>query len=307
MNKYLEVIYTVRRLLLILLALFLAVPSLSCAETIVTSFYPVWLLTLNLTDGLEDVMVRNLAAPDTGCLHDYTLRPSDMAVLSRADALLINGAGMESFLDVVTAACPGLPVVSAWSENVPPLGSGDAEEIGEPEEGEELNSHIWLDPLRAVVMAENLADGLIRIMPEHREAIAANLEVLKGRLTALDAEMKTGLAGVSRRDVIIMHEAFPYLAEACGLHIVAVVNKEPEDDLPAASLARLIRLIRDCEIAPLVIKSAESDPAAAALVAETGAPVCELDPITTGPDNPPLDYYEAVMLRNMQSLQNALQ
>ena len=44
-----------------------------------------------------------------------------------------------------------------------------------------------------------------------------------------------------------------------------------------------------------------------ALVGETGAPVCELDPMTTGPADPPLDYYEVIMLQNMKSLQTALQ
>ena len=60
--------------LAVLLALLLLFPCLAGAETVVTSFYPVWILTLNLTRGLEDhVTVRNLAAPSVGCLHDYQL------------------------------------------------------------------------------------------------------------------------------------------------------------------------------------------------------------------------------------------
>ena len=47
--------------LLLVLVLF---PCLALSETVVTSFYPVWIMTLNLTRGLEDhVTVRNLAAP----------------------------------------------------------------------------------------------------------------------------------------------------------------------------------------------------------------------------------------------------
>ena len=290
-----------RRFVLIVLTVVMAFPFAASASTVVTSFYPVWLLTLNLTAGLEDVTVRNLAAPDTGCLHDYTLMPSDMMSLSGADALLINGAGMESFLPMVLEACPGLPVVDA-SEGIPLL-----EEEGESEEEEEEgNSHIWLDPARASRMAENLAEGLIRIVPEHAEEIRANLASLQERLEGLDASLKNGLADISGRDVIIMHEAFPYFAEACGLNVIETVDKEPEDNLPAFRLAELIRLISSRDSLPVVIRSSEEDPAVSVLAAETGASVCALDTLASGPDDPPLDYYETVMMENMAAVRNAL-
>ena len=58
-----------KKLLALLLVLMLFLPAFAAAETIVTSFYPVWIMTLNLTDGLEGVSVVNLAEPTTGCLH----------------------------------------------------------------------------------------------------------------------------------------------------------------------------------------------------------------------------------------------
>jgi zinc transport system substrate-binding protein len=88
----------VKRFCALLLVLILF-PCAALSETVVTSFYPIWIMTLNLTRGLEDhITVRNLAAPTVGCLHDYQLQSSDMKVLSGADAFLVNGAGMEAFL-----------------------------------------------------------------------------------------------------------------------------------------------------------------------------------------------------------------
>ena len=55
-----------RKRIPILLIVLLLIPAVVSASTVITSFYPVWLLTLNLTDGLDDVTVKNLAAPDTG-------------------------------------------------------------------------------------------------------------------------------------------------------------------------------------------------------------------------------------------------
>lgn len=297
------------RKLLTIVLLLLLVANAASASTVVTSFYPVWLLTLNLTDGLDDVTVRNLAAPDTGCLHDYTLMPSDMLALSGADALLINGAGMESFLPMILEACPDLPVIDA-SEGIELLEEEEEEEEGHDhaghDHGEEGNSHIWLDPARASAMAGNLAEGLIMIMPENEETIRANLASLQSRLSALGAEMKSSLAGLPARDIMIMHEAFPYFAEACGLNVIEIVDKEPEDNLPASRLVELVKTASSCNPPPLVIRSVEEDPAVSVLAAETGVPVCALDTLASGPDNPPLDYYERTMLENLEEIKKAL-
>lgn len=144
-----------KKALAALLVLLLFLPALAGAETVVTSFYPVWILARNLTEGIEGLEVVNMAANTTGCLHDYTLQNSDMAVLSAADALLINGSGMETFLPVITSAYPDLPVIDATA-GLPFLAESDLVEIGEPEEGEEINAHLWLDPQRAGGMAVNL-------------------------------------------------------------------------------------------------------------------------------------------------------
>ena len=60
--------------LLCLILLLISLPVLASAETLVTSFYPVWILTRNLTEGIDGMEVINMAASTTGCLHDYTLQ-----------------------------------------------------------------------------------------------------------------------------------------------------------------------------------------------------------------------------------------
>ena len=215
--------------------------------------------------------------------------------------LLVNGAGMESFLPVITGAFPDLPVVDA-SAGLPLLTEGDTVEIGEAEGSETANPHLWLDPERAACMAANLAEGLIRLNPGYEERIRTNLASFRERMLALRDTLRGGLQSVSSRRYIIFHEAFPYFADACGLNVLAVVNKEPEDDLSSSQLVRLLDLIHGEDSLPVILKSTETDRSVSVLTAETGLPVCELDPMTTGPENPSPDYYETVMLRNMQVL-----
>ena len=283
-------------LVLLLLLTFLA-PAAAGAETVVTSFYPIWLMALNLCDGIDGVEVHNLAAPETGCLHDYQLSAGDMRALAEADVFLVNGAGMEGYLAHVFEALPDLPVVDA-SAGVTMLPSLTGET--------EHNPHIWLDAGNAVIMVENLAEGLMTAMPEHAEAIAANRDACTARLTALDAELRETLAPVEGRAIITFHEAFPYFAQAYGLEVAAVIAKEPGDALSPRELAELIGTVRSLGGPPLFTEPQYSDTAARTVAEETGASVWQLDPCVTGPgEDVPLTYYDEVMRRNAAVLRQA--
>lgn len=80
---------------------------------IVTSFYPIYILTQNLVDGIDNVSVVNLTPAQLGCLHDYQLTTEDMKTLSNADIFIMNGGGMESFLDDVIHSYPDLTIIDS--------------------------------------------------------------------------------------------------------------------------------------------------------------------------------------------------
>ncbi len=297
--------HTRRRAAAFLAALMLLLPSASLAETVVTSFYPIYLFALNLCDGLDDVAVHNLAAPGTGCLHDYQLQTRDMKQLAQADVFLINGAGMESYLPGVTDAFPALPVTDA-SQGIDLL-AADAEGIAVGEAETLWNAHVWLDASNAQQMVRNLADGLMAALPGHADAIALNRDAYLARLADLQEELTRGLADLPRRDIITFHEAFPYFAQAYGLNVAAVVNREPGDALSPARLAELVGVVEALGVPPLFVEPQYQDMAAQTLAAETGAAVYTLDPVVTGPETDiPLTYYEDVMRRNMAVLREAL-
>jgi len=76
----------------------------------------------------------NLTRPTTGCLHDYQLTPEDMRTLSAAEIFVVNGGGMESFLDKAVAQLPRLQVINA-SQGIPLLRNSD---------GAGDNPHVWV-------------------------------------------------------------------------------------------------------------------------------------------------------------------
>ena len=296
-----------KKLIALILAALMMTSALASAETVVTSFYPIHLFARNLLDGIDGVELASLAEPTSGCLHDYQLQTGDMKTLARADVFLINGAGMEGYLEGVFEAFPALPVVDA-STGVTLL--EDCSDHGHDHDDHNhehaFNAHIWLDAENAALMVANLAEGLIAALPQHEAAIAANRDAYIARLTALDAELTAALANLPHKDIITFHEAFPYFASAYGLNVAAVINRDPDDALSPRQLAELCKTVKALGAPPLFTEPQYEDMAASTISRETGAPLFALDPIVTGPADAPLTHYEDAMRQNLAVLLQAL-
>ena len=113
--------------------------------TIVTSFYPIYLHVLNITKDIPEIEVINMTQPQTGCLHDYQLTPNDLKTLDRADIFVINGGGMESFIDKAVSQLPKLAVIDA-SEKIDFIHEDDHDENGHSNEEDghdhDVNPHV---------------------------------------------------------------------------------------------------------------------------------------------------------------------
>jgi len=297
-----------KKLISLILATLMMTSALASAETVVTSFYPIHLFARNLLDGIDGIEIASLAEPTSGCLHDYQLQTGDMKTLARADVFLINGAGMEGYLEGVFEAFPSLPVVDA-SQGVTLLEDCSDHRHDDHDDHDHehaFNAHIWLDAENAALMIANLADGLIAALPQHEAAIAANRDAYVARLAALDAELTAALGDLPRKNIITFHEAFPYFANAYGLHVAAVITRDPDDALSPRQLAELCKTVQALGAPPLFVEPQYEDMAATTISRETGAPLFTLDPIVTGPADAPLAHYEDAMRQNLAVLLEAL-
>ena len=78
---------------------------------ITASFYPVMLAVKMVAENTPDVEIATLASPSTGCLHDYALSPGRYENLESADMFVINGLGMETFMEKIYTGIPNLKCV----------------------------------------------------------------------------------------------------------------------------------------------------------------------------------------------------
>lgn len=273
---------------------------------VIASFYPIFIFAENILDGIDGFTLKCLSAPSTGCLHDYQLLAGDMEMLSRADAFLICGVGMEGYLDKAIVQFPELHIVdsSVGIDLIEEAHEHHHDHDKDADEAEDMNAHMWLDPLRACRMVRNLSDGLAVLFPEYDTQIKAAGENYIEKLIYLDREIEEGLKDIQSKDIVTFHEAFPYFADRYDLNIVAVMALEPEEPLSPAAMMELADEIIEHGCPPLFTEPQYSSGAADVLSRETGAEVYELDPIVTG--NYTKDAYETGMLINLQTLIDAL-
>ena len=263
---------------------------------IVTSFYPMYVATINITDGVDGVEVYNMTKPQTGCLHDYQLMTEDMKTLEKADAFVINGAGMEDFMDKVTEQQKKLKVIDA---------SRGIELIHDDEEGD--NPHVWLSVTDAITQVRNIADQLKEADPAHAAAYEKNAAAYIEKLTSLKSEMHAALDNVSHKDIVTFHEAFPYFAKEFNLNIIGVVEREPGTEPTPTELQETIEQVNALPTKVLFTEPQYSPAAAETIARETGAKIYTLDPVVTGEATPAAkNAYIDTMKKNMKTLQEAL-
>ena len=297
--------------LALILALFTLLATGCAAQkdgqtTIVTSFYPMYVLTLNVTDGVDGVTVQNMAEQNVGCLHDYQLQTRDMVTLEGADALVINGGGMEQFMDKVMTLREDLPVIDASEgiEMLPSASEHDHDDYDDHDhEGEVMNAHVWLDPSLAMVQVRNIAEGLANADPDHADAYRSNAEAYILKLEQLKAEIAEQLAPYAGREIITFHEAFTYFAEAFGLHVAGVIATEPGEEPSTRDIADTCDLVNTLGIRTLFVEPQYPQKAAQTIARETGASIYTLDPCVSGDGS--MESYENIMRENARVLTEA--
>ena len=265
---------------------------------IVTSFYPMYLEVMNITRGVEGVEVVNMTPPQTGCLHDYQLTPEDMKVLETADIFIVNGLGMESFLDKVIETHPNLKIIDA----------SDSPEIVPIMEDGVPNPHVWTSLTYSIQQVKNILRQLSELDPDRADKYRMHALEYVDELTTLRDEMHISMTMLPNKDIVTFHEAFPYFAKEFNLNIVATIEREPGTEPTPQELAETIEKINALPVKVIFTEPQYSPKAAETIARETDAQIFELDPIVTGEAKPKnlMDYVDR-MLNNLLTLTKALQ
>jgi ABC-type Zn uptake system ZnuABC Zn-binding protein ZnuA len=247
--------------------------------------------------------------------HGYEPTPQDVAAVSRARLIVVNGAGLESFIaKLISNAGGDRPLVEASAG----LTSRSSRE-GEVLEGgaiatgpsAEPDPHFWMDPGMTVRYVQNIRDALSRVDPAGEKYYGANADAYIRQLRDLDTWITGQVAAIppEKRMLVTNHESLGYFADKYGFRIVGTVipSVSSEASPTARQLARLVDGLRKAG-APAVFLEVGGNPDLARQVAqEAGIPVVtELYTHSLTDSTGPAPTYLEMMRYNVKTIVEAL-
>ena len=251
--------------------------------------------------GGERIEVTALVGPN-GDTHVYQPKPADAKELGAARLILVNGLGLEGWIDrLIKASGAKAPVVVA-ANGIKPQQMREEGRL-------ELDPHAWQSIANAKIYVANIRDALIAADPEGASAYRANADTYLGKLDALEKEVRAEIAKIppGRRQIITTHDAFGYFGTAYGFRFIAPDGVSTETEASARDVAKIIRQIKASNI-PAVFLENVTDPRLMRNIAtESGAKVggTLYSDALSSPDGPAATYIE-MMHNNIRELSTAL-
>jgi zinc transport system substrate-binding protein len=231
-------------------------------------------------------------------VHDFEPSPKLMAGIYEADVFVYLGGSIDPWAEKLAEQLlkEGVTVVKA--------GEGLFQEEFHGDE----DPHVWLDPVVAKTMAERIAGAIAAKDGENAAYYRKNLEELKKRLDDLDEKYRNSLLPAKKRDFVVNHAAFGYLARRYNLNQIAISGLSPQQEPSPKKLAELSKLCKEKDIRYIMVEAASSSKLADVLARETGTKVLVLHPLEnlTEEDMKAGKDYFSIMLENLENLKRAL-
>lgn len=146
-----------------------------------------------------------------------------------------------------------------------------------PENAGETDPHVWTSPAAMRAAARAVAEALAELDPAGAEGYRARQARLDREIDAADRDIRTSLAGLAGRELLVYHPAWGYFADHYGLVQRAIESggKEPSP----RRLVELIEQARAGGVGVVFVQTGFSDRGARVVAEEIGARVVTLDPM----------------------------
>jgi zinc/manganese transport system substrate-binding protein len=251
--------------------------------------------------GGERIEVAALVGPN-GDTHVYQPKPADAKELGAARLIVVNGLGLEGWIDrLIKASGAKAPVIVA-TKGIKPQQMREEGRV-------ELDPHAWQSIADAKIYVANIRDGLIAADPEGASAYRANANNYLGKLDALEKKVTAEIAKIppGRRQIITTHDAFGYFGTAYGFRFIAPEGVSTETEASARDVAKIIRQIKAQKIPAVFLENVTDPRLVRSIAAESGATVGgTLYSDALSPPNGPASTYVDMMRNNARELAAAL-
>jgi len=263
---------------------------------VVASNYPLYFFAQEISGGSLEVILPDIEGDPAM----WRPGPDDIALLQRADRVLLNGAGYESWLDWVTLPTERLVDTStSFHEQLIPLEHETVHQHGPAGEHSHTGSAftVWLDPELAIAQARSVEQALSDLAPGHRDSNRENLAQLQRRLEELDKQQQQTFEALAQQPLLFSHPVYQYLERRYGLDGYSL-HWEPDQEPGDKAWIDFANTLRD-HPAEIMIWEDAPLPSTRARLEEMGLTVV---PYLTAGNRPESGDYFDVMASNLANI-----
>lgn len=295
MDKGLKILITI--IVLMIIGLFLLGLTGKKSEEnnkkrILTSFYPIYVMTLNITDGVENVETSNMAENFFGCIHDYTLTTDDLKKVEDSNIFIQSGNGLEPFTEKVIQGNKNIQIISC---------ANNIEDLIENDEGEQ-NVHTWLSIKNYKEELKEIAEQLSKNDIKNEKKYQANLKKYISKLDELELQYKDLKSKIIKNNqkAICLDESLEYILKENGIEETTIETDHEQSSLSAEQVKEIIEKMKNEKINSIFIAKNNNTKTAELLEKETGAKIYKLNSGMSGKADK--DDYLNIMKENFEVL-----
>lgn len=253
----------------LLLAIFLLVFIISgCKkdykkdDVIYTSLYPIKYITDEIVEDKFEVRYVGQSNMD---VHNFELSAKEVADISDSKALIINGFGLETWVETITKSIDDIYLIDS-SKGINPI----------IKDKNSYDPHIWLSPKNYIIQAKNIYESVAKLDETNKEFYKKNYENLVKKLEILDENYEKSLKEFSGDKLIVAHEAFGYLARDYNLEQMPINSLGNEDEPSMKTVTKVVEYMKDKNLSIIYTEKGESEKIPNVIAKEVNGKVLEL-------------------------------
>ncbi|NOQ30928.1 MAG: zinc ABC transporter solute-binding protein [Helicobacteraceae bacterium] len=208
-------------------------------------------------------------------IHHFEPTPKDIVTLKKSSLFIFSGAGLEPWTKNFISTNSSINM----SKYVKLEGNEHQCSSSHEHEHKSVDPHYWLDIHNMKIASQEIFNSLVLIDEKNRNFYEKNLKNYMKSLDELNATYKKSLKSCKVNKIVVNHNAFEYLAHEYNFEIIALSGFSSDSQPSAASMARLIELVKNEKIMTIFFESFVSDKTMQTISQESGAKVDFLEPI----------------------------
>jgi len=210
---------------------------------IVASFYPLYEIAKEI--GGNNTLVTSVI-PFGVEPHDWEIAPQQISQISKADMIIFNGIGFDSWLGKEVQFRNSFLVDVSKDLQLIKI---DEQQLDNLKHESRYDPHIWLDPILVKNISETISNTFIKLDPNNAVSYKQNTQNFLQQLDKLDSTIKESLSNCELKDFIAFHQAFHYFANRYGL-IQHTIHESisPESEILPQQITKIINLAKDFNI-----------------------------------------------------------